>query len=296
MKSLPLTYNRDMQEDKESVFDSIDTALDIVNIMIKLLPGIKPKKDSMENALKKGFITATDLADYLTRKGLSFREAHKVVGNIVAYAEEHSKRLEELSIDELKNFSDLIKSDVLDILHYRKAIDSRKSYGGTAKENVMDVIKEIEKELEKKGGDVIECPRCGYPVKVYKNPIPTVDIIILIDSKVLLIRRKNEPFGWAIPGGFVDFGESVEDAAVREAKEETGLDVELVRLVGVYSSPERDPRTHTISTVFYAKANGKPKAGDDAMDLELFEKDNLPEDIVFDHKKILGDFFESIGL
>ena len=293
MKALPLTYNRDMQEDKESLFDSIDTALDIINIMIKLLPGIKPKQKSMENALKKGFITATDLADYLTRKGLSFREAHKVVGSIVAYAEQNSKRLEELSIDELKRFSEHITSDVIDILHYKKAIDSRKSYGGTAKDNVLKVIEEIEKELEKKEGDTIECPRCGYPVKVYKNPVPTVDIIITIDDKIVLVRRKNEPFGWAIPGGFIDFGESAETAAVREAKEETGLDVELTGLLGVYSDPERDPRTHTISTVFLAKAQGTPKADDDALDIGLFNKDNLPEEIVFDHKKILEDFFKS---
>lgn len=296
MKSLPLTYNRDMQEDKESLFDSIDTALDIINIMIKLLPGIKPKQESMENALKKGFITATDLADYLTRKGLSFREAHKVVGSIVAYAEQNSKRLEELSIDELKKFSEHITSDVIDILHYKKAIDSRKSYGGTAKDNVAKVIEEIEKELEKKEGNTIECPRCGYPVKVYKNPVPTVDIIITTGDKIVLIRRKNEPLGWAIPGGFIDFGESAENAAVREAKEETGLDVELTGLLGVYSDPKRDPRTHTISTVFLAKAQGTPKADDDALDIGLFDKDNLPEEIVFDHKKILEDFFKSVGI
>ncbi len=293
MKSLPLTYNRDMQDDKESIFDSVDTALGVVNIMIKLLPNIKAKKSNMESALNKGFITATDLADYLTKKGMSFREAHKIVGSIVTYAEERSKRLEEISIDELRGFSEIIQSDVLDVLHYRKAIDSRKSYGGTAKENVLNIIKEIEDELHQKDGNTIECPRCGYPVKVYKNPIPTVDIIIVIDDKVLLIRRKNEPLGWAIPGGFVDFGESVEDAAVREAKEETDLDVELIKLVGVYSSPDRDPRTHTISTVFYAKADGVPKAGDDAIDVGLFGKDNLPKDMVFDHEKILRDFFKS---
>jgi len=296
MKALPLTYNRDMQEDKESLFDSIDTAMGIVNIMIKLLPGIKPKQESMESALEKGFITATDLADYLTRKGLSFREAHKVVGSIVAYAEQNSKRLQELSIDELKKFSEHITSDVIDILHYKKAIDSRKSYGGTAKDNVLKVIEEIERELEKKEGDAVECPRCGYPIKVYKNPVPTVDIIITTDDKIVLIRRKNEPLGWAIPGGFIDFGESAESAAVREAKEETGLDVELTGLLGVYSDPKRDPRTHTISTVFLARAQGTPKADDDALDIGLFNKDNLPEEIVFDHKKILEDFFKSTGI
>ena len=292
MKSLPLTYNRDMQEDKESLFDSIDTVMGILNVMIKMLPNIKPKKSSMEKALNQGFITATDLADYLTKKGMSFREAHKITGEIVAYAEKENKRLEDISVKELKGFSDLIESNILDILHYRKAIDSRKSYGGTAKENVLRIIDEIKKEINEKGGSAIECPRCGYPVKVYKNPIPTVDIIIALNDKIVLIRRKNEPLGWAIPGGFVDYGESVEKAAVREAKEETGLDVEIIGLVGVYSKPDRDPRAHTISTVFYAKAENIPAAGDDALDVGLFDIDSLPEDIVFDHRKILEDYFK----
>ncbi len=293
MKSLPLSYNRDMQEDKESLFDSIDTILDVLNIIIKFLPNIKPNKQSMENALKNGFITATDLADYLTKKGMPFREAHKVVGSIVAYAEKENKSLEDLSINELKEFSDSIESNVIDVLHYRKAVNSRKSYGGTSRDSVLDIIKEIEKEDAIKEGNTVECPRCGYPVKVYKNPIPTVDIIIEIEGRIVLIRRKNEPFGWAIPGGFINFGESAEDAAIREAKEETGLDIEIVKLVGVYSDPKRDPRTHTITTVFHAKAKNKPIAGDDALEADLFTEDTIPESIVFDHDKILKDFFKS---
>ncbi len=297
MKALPLTYNRDMQEDKESLFDSIDTITGVLDVMIRVVSGLEPNRQRMEEALKQGYITATDLADYLTRKGLAFREAHRIVGKIVAYAEEHNKRLDELSIDELKQFSELITSDVLNVLHYRKAIDSRTSYGGTATKNVKAMIEHLKKELkEPEGSNVIECPRCAYPVKVYKNPIPTVDVIITIDNKVLLIRRKNAPLGWALPGGFVDFGESVEEAARREAKEETGLDVELIRLVGVYSDPSRDPRTHTITTVFWAKPlSDKIVAGDDAKEAQLFAFDELPDPIVFDHRRILTDFFESLS-
>ncbi len=292
MKSLPLTYNRDMQEDKESVFDSVDTAIDVLDIMIKFLPGIRPKKDNLENALEEGFITATDLADYLAKKGMPFREAHKVVGNIVAYAESKDKRLDELTLDELKQFSDMIDKDVFDILDYRSAVNSRQSYGGTASDNVSEVIKEIEKELEIKHDNTIKCPRCSYPVKIYKNPVPTVDIIIEMEGKVVLVRRKNEPYGWAIPGGFVDFGESVEDAAKREAKEETNLNISIKGLLGVYSNPDRDPRIHTISTVFVAVSQGIPKAGDDALEIGLFDKDSMPENIVFDHRDILIDYFE----
>lgn len=127
----------------------------------------------------------------------------------------------------------------------------------------------------------------------YRNPVPTVDIIIEVEKGVVLIKRRNPPPGWAIPGGFVDYGETVENAAVREAKEETGLDVELTRLLGVYSDPERDPRGHTISTVFVASASGPPVAGDDAADARIFTKNSLPSDIAFDHRKILGDYFKA---
>ena len=127
----------------------------------------------------------------------------------------------------------------------------------------------------------------------FKNPFPTVDIIIEVDGGIVLIERKNPPHGWAIPGGFVDYGETVEAAAVREAKEETGLDVTLIRLLGVYSDPARDPRSHTISTVFVGSASGQPEADDDAADAGVFTEDTLPERIVFDHKKILADYFRS---
>ncbi|MFH0774515.1 MAG: NUDIX hydrolase [bacterium] len=125
-----------------------------------------------------------------------------------------------------------------------------------------------------------------------KHPYPTVDIIIKINDGILLIKRKNPPFGWALPGGFVDYGESLEDAAVREAREETGLDVKLFSQFHTYSDPNRDQRMHTISTVFIAKAEGEPKPGDDAKDLAIFQKDSLPEEMAFDHKKILEDYLD----
>jgi ADP-ribose pyrophosphatase YjhB (NUDIX family) len=128
-----------------------------------------------------------------------------------------------------------------------------------------------------------------------KHPYPTVDIIIEIGGGILLIKRKNPPFGWALPGGFVDYGESLEDAAVREAKEETGLDIKLLSQFHTYSDPDRDKRIHTISTVFIAKADGEPKPGDDAKDLLIFQKDSLPEEMAFDHKRILDDYLVKIG-
>ena len=130
-------------------------------------------------------------------------------------------------------------------------------------------------------------------MKEYKNPYPTVDIIIEIDNGIILIERKNPPYGWAIPGGFVDYGESLESSAVREAKEETGLDIENLHQFHTYSQPGRDPRGHTISTVFIAKGKGIPKASDDAIDIGIFIKDNLPENLAFDHRQILEDYFKN---
>jgi len=137
----------------------------------------------------------------------------------------------------------------------------------------------------------IICPACGEKIQIYKNPVPTVDIIIEFDNSVVLIYRKNTPYGWAIPGGFVDYGESVEMAAVREAKEETNLEVELLHLLGVYSAPDRDPRMHTISTVFIAQGKGKLQAADDANKAGYFDENTLPSPLVFDHEKILKDYF-----
>ncbi|MBN1381716.1 MAG: NUDIX hydrolase [Deltaproteobacteria bacterium] len=136
------------------------------------------------------------------------------------------------------------------------------------------------------------CPHCGKNIVRYRNPFPTVDIIIeWEDHGIVLIKRKNPPYGWAIPGGFVDYGESLEDAAVREAKEETGLDVTLKKQMHTYSKPDRDPRHHTISAVYTATAKGKPVADDDAADIGVFTKDNLPKPLAFDHAQILDDYF-----
>lgn len=140
----------------------------------------------------------------------------------------------------------------------------------------------------------IQCPDCKVEIEVYLNPIPTVDIIIEIESKgIVLIKRKNRPYGWAIPGGFVDYGESLEESAVREAKEETNLDVELIRQFHTYSDPARDPRHHTITTVYIARGKGILEAKDDALEIGLFTQSNLPEEIAFDHSKILEDYFKA---
>jgi ADP-ribose pyrophosphatase YjhB (NUDIX family) len=150
-------------------------------------------------------------------------------------------------------------------------------------------------EGKKMASRTILCPKCQNQIEVYKNPIPTVDIIIEIESKgIVLIKRKNPPYGWAIPGGFVDYGESLEEAAFREAKEETNLDVELARQFHTYSDPKRDPRHHTISTIYIAKGKGIPKAQDDAAEIGIFTESNLPADIAFDHRSILREYFKSI--
>jgi len=126
----------------------------------------------------------------------------------------------------------------------------------------------------------------------YRNPVPTVDILIeTAPDSVVLIKRRNPPHGWAIPGGFVDYGESLETAAVREALEETSLAVELLRQMHSYSDPSRDDRLHTISTVFVARAEGEPTAADDALEARVFHRDALPAPLCFDHAQILEDYF-----
>ena len=127
-----------------------------------------------------------------------------------------------------------------------------------------------------------------------ETPLLAVDIIIeLIDrteKSIVLIERRNPPFGWALPGGFVDVGESLEQAAVREAREETCLDVKLKILLGCYSNPQRDPRGHTVSPVYIAEARGVPQAADDAKNLRCVPVTELPDELVFDHGLILSDY------
>jgi len=127
-----------------------------------------------------------------------------------------------------------------------------------------------------------------------RQPRLAADCIIRLEGapdSVVLIRRKNPPHGWAIPGGFVDLGESVEAAAIREMKEETGLDVTLVRQFHTYSDPARDPRGHTVTVVFIGVAAGTPSGGDDALEARAYAKDHLPRDLAFDHAQVLDDYF-----
>lgn len=135
----------------------------------------------------------------------------------------------------------------------------------------------------------MKCPHCHKPLHP-RNPVPTVDIIIEIADRIVLIERRFPPLGWAIPGGFVDYGESFETAALREAEEETGLKVTELRQFHTYSDPGRDARQHTASTVFIGKAMGVPMAGDDAGKAALFRQDELPE-LAFDHSRILADYY-----
>lgn len=137
-----------------------------------------------------------------------------------------------------------------------------------------------------------KCPSCAATIETWRNPLPTVDVVIHDPARgVVLIYRANEPYGWALPGGFVDYGESCEAAAVREAREETGLSVELTGLLGVYSDPGRDPRHHTLSVVYTARVASPEElvAGDDAAKAQFFPLGEY-HDLVFDHAKILDDY------
>lgn len=126
------------------------------------------------------------------------------------------------------------------------------------------------------------------------TPLLAADIIIVMvdrpEHPIVLIQRRNPPFGWALPGGFVDVGERLEQAAVREALEETNLHVTLTALLGCYSVPQRDPRGHTVSAVYVAEARGDPQARDDARQAALFTLNGLPEPLAFDHGMILEDY------
>ncbi len=137
----------------------------------------------------------------------------------------------------------------------------------------------------------IRCPKCGTVVKIFRNPVPTVDVIIDYQGKIVLVARKEPPKKLALPGGFVEYGESLETAVIREALEETYLRVENLQQFRAYSQPDRDPRQHNISMVFYGKGYGEPRAGSDAGDIILIGLDDVEKyDLAFDHKLILNDF------
>ncbi|MBD3334184.1 MAG: NUDIX domain-containing protein [Candidatus Eisenbacteria bacterium] len=137
----------------------------------------------------------------------------------------------------------------------------------------------------------LSCPHCGRDWKPLPFPLPTVDAIIeTAPGRIVLIQRKYFPHGWALPGGFVDAGESLEEACIREAREETGLAIHALRQMHTYSAPHRDPRRHVISTIFTARADGEPKGADDAADARIFSLDALPRPLAFDHERILDDY------
>lgn len=137
--------------------------------------------------------------------------------------------------------------------------------------------------------EYLVCPNCGENVIKFTNPAPTADIVALRDDKVLMILRKNPPEGWALPGGFVEYGETVEAAAMRELFEETGLTAHSLRLVGVYSDPSRDLRRHTLTVAFAAEVTGELRAGADAADVKWFGLSDLPAKIAFDHLQVIRD-------
>jgi len=147
MKALPLSYNRDMQEDKAALFNTVDILKECIEIYIHMLPKLKINKEVMLRAATSGFLNATDMADYLVTKGMPFRQAHSCVGKAVSYAIEQRKELQELTLKELKSFSTLIKKDLYDVLTTEQMLNRRKSFGGTAKENVMAAIEAAEKDL-----------------------------------------------------------------------------------------------------------------------------------------------------
>ena len=130
-----------------------------------------------------------------------------------------------------------------------------------------------------------------------RTPLLAVDLVIELEDRpdrpIVLIERRNPPHGWALPGGFVDIGESLEQAAVREAREETSLDVSLQGLLGCYSDPDRDPRGHTVSAVFVAGAHGMPEAADDAKNFAIVDPANIDRPLAFDHARILEDYLRS---
>jgi len=142
---------------------------------------------------------------------------------------------------------------------------------------------------------IVKCSNCGFEWSEWNNPLPTVDALIEVYDNseykgIVLIERRNYPFGWAIPGGFMEYGERAETTAVREAKEETGLDVVITGLLGFYSEPSRDPRHHTVTAVYLCRAEGEPVAGDDAKSVKIVQPSEIVEPLVFDHSRVINDY------
>ncbi len=148
LKSLPLAYNKDMQEDKEPLFDTVDTLKICLDVYERMIPNIEINKEKMLSSCSKGFMNATDLADYLTVKGVPFRESHALSGKLVAYAHENNKELQDLSLKDFKKFSDLIEDDLFEYLTLESMIKRRKSYGGTSYDNVKNAISQAFEELK----------------------------------------------------------------------------------------------------------------------------------------------------
>ena len=184
------------------------------------------------------------------------------------------------------------------------------SYLACAKIMAQEVFTHLRKTPDSKLREIVFClyGREAYEVfnntvtrylehiihKVQQGPFITVDAIIEIDDGIVLIERSNPPFGWALPGGFIDYGESLEDSVRREAEEETGVELESLKQFHTYSKPDRDPRFHTISTVFVAKGKGKPKSGSDAANLKIVKINELKDyNLAFDHKQIIQDYLKS---
>ncbi|HVP39164.1 MAG TPA: NUDIX hydrolase [Candidatus Saccharimonadales bacterium] len=143
-------------------------------------------------------------------------------------------------------------------------------------------------------GEVREiCERCGAQVRTWQRAAVTVDMLIQVDRRLVLVYRKNDPVAWALPGGYCNYGERLEDAARREALEETGLELNGLEQFHTYSEPDRDPRQHSVSTVFLARGRGTPRAGDDAGEVGLLDPfTEVPHPLAFDHSRIVRDYVE----
>ena len=146
MKGLPLAYNRDLQEDKEALFDTVDTVTSSLQVLTRMMPKVRFNKDIMKKASEKGYLTATDLAEYLVRKGMPFRDAHRVTGELVRHCIDNNKAMGDLSLKEFRRFSELIGRDIFHHISVKTSIEEKKSFGGTSKRMVLARIKKIRKK------------------------------------------------------------------------------------------------------------------------------------------------------